>query len=213
MIISVNKLVGSWIYRTREALNSNTVFMNRIKDYPFIGDCLFNGKFHLWYFPGTPQEISQILNAFDKNVNGSKIKFPAFFNYNTFRQNKTDEGTKVYLNLAAVARTLDELTTGERENKIFDLLLRDIYEEFINQIIKSKYVRAGFVRPVHDYYEVFSTGGNADIVEKRYGDHIDAIEMHNMQLYIEENNCERDRIKIELENNLVLEDLNNIIKQ
>lgn len=62
MILSVNKIIGSAVYRTREMLNKDQSFIDGLSKYNFAGDCLFDDKFHLWYYPGTPEEISTILN-------------------------------------------------------------------------------------------------------------------------------------------------------
>ena len=199
MILSVNKIIGSAVYRTREMLNKDQSFIDGLSKYNFSGDCLFDDKFHLWYYPGTPEEISGILNQLNKITEGQKLKFPAVFNYNTFKQTKTDKGTIVSLNLAIVARTFTEWTTGERDDKVFDTVLRPVYEALVKSL-KRPYIRwdDGFINPTHDYYEVFTTGQNK--------------ELHNLRLVISESDCERYKEEIEREHNLVLEDLNNLIQ-
>lgn len=218
MILSVNKIIGSAVYRTREILNKDQSFIDGLSKYNytdvnFANDCLFDDKFHLWYYPGTPEEISTILNQLNKITEGQKLKFPAIFNYNTFKQTKTDKGTIVSLNLAIVARTFTEWTTGERDNKVFDTVLRPVYEALVKSL-KRPYIRwaDGFINPTHDYYEVFTTGQNKEVVENQYTDHLDAIELHNLRLVISEGDCERYKEEIEREYNLVLEDLNNLIQ-
>ncbi|SHF49893.1 hypothetical protein [Dysgonomonas macrotermitis] len=213
MILSVNKIIGSAVYRTKETLNKNKSFIDGLSKYAYVDDCLFDDEFHLWYYPGTPDEISTILNQLNNIPEGQKLKFPAIINYNTFKQVKTDTGTSVYLSIAIVARTFSEWTTGGRDNKVFDPVLRPVYEAFIKSL-KRRYVSwgDGFIKPSHDYFEVFTTGQNKEVVENRYTDHLDVIELHNLKLIINESDCESYKEEIELENKLVLENFKNLIQ-
>ena len=66
-MISPNKLIGSVVLRTMDALNKDAVFLEGVKVYEFWPSCLKDGQLHLWHYPGTPNEISNIL------VQGGKL--------------------------------------------------------------------------------------------------------------------------------------------
>lgn len=204
IVASPNKIIGALVYRTRDALNKDASFLENASQYKFIPDSMHDGKMSLWHYPGTPDEISGMLNFMDKNPNGNKLKFPAIFNYNTIRQSKSGQKVTLNYNLAIVGRVLNNWTTQQRETQLFDRLLRGIYKEFINQIKISGWFLTELPYPSHNYYEVFTTGGNQGILlEKKYGDFIDAIELHNLSLTLRTNLCEKDLKKIEEQNKLV----------
>lgn len=204
-IISPNKIIGSLVYRTREALNNDASFMEIIKNYEFYPSCVYKDSFSLWHYPGTPNEISNVLIAMNKGKEGSKLKFPSVFNFQSIRQNKNGNSLTIYYNLAFVAPVVSTWLTQEREEQVFKPILRPIYEEFFRQITKSGYFRSAYGFIPHDYYEVFTTGNNQDeLIKGRYGDFIDAIEVHNIGLTIKRL-CQKDLDTIEHENNLVTE--------
>lgn len=211
--ISPNKIIGALVYRTRENLNKNASFLEKASLYKFITDSMNDGKISLWHYPGTPDEISGILNFMDKNPNGNKLKFPSIFNYNTIKQTKSGQKVIINYNLAIVGRVLNNWTTEQRDTQLFDRLLRPIYEEFIRQVKGCGWFITELPLPTHSYYEVFTTGGNQGVLLERYGDYVDAIELHNLSLTLRPNLCEKDLIKIEEENKKVTEGFELILKK
>lgn len=111
--------------------------------------------------------------------------------------------TTISLNLAICASTLSDWLTGQREVQTFDLVLRPIYEEFIRQVGKCIYFIQGYGMPPHTKYEAFTTGNNEGVLVKQWGEHIDAIEIHDLQLTLNTRLCDRDFALIDEENRLL----------
>lgn len=205
-MISPNRIIGSLTYRTREALRNNKEFIENLKKYKFSPNCFIDNEFSLWHYPGAPQEISLVQNDLNKAVingeSGSKYKFPSIFNFQSIRQHKEFDNNIIYYQLAFVARVESIWLTQTREAQTFDLLLRPVYLEFFNQIKKSGYFHLDY-EITHDYYEIITTGEDkSKLIKDRYGDYIDAIEIHNLALKLKDT-CKRDIDKIKKENDLV----------
>lgn len=211
MIVSPNKIIGSLVYRTRTALNKDERFKSALKDYAYSGNCLVDDKFLLWHYPGTGSEISRVLLKIGENPNGALLKFPAILNFQSIKQEKKEGKNLIYYNLAIVGSVAGEWTTEQREVQVFDKLLRPIYEEFMKQVKGCEYFQLNFGTPTHTYYEVFTTGDNSSELMNRYGDCIDAIELHNVILSLKPVLCERHLSVMENENNLVTEDINQLL--
>lgn len=211
-MISANKIIGSLVYRTREALNGNKEFKEALKKYMFSRNCLVRDKFSLWHYPGTPSEISTCLLKIGEHHNGSRLKFPAILNYQTIKQDRGEE-TVIHYNLAIVGSVKSDWTTEQRENQVFDLLLRPVYDEFMKQVQACKWFANGYDTPSHEYYEVFTTGSSSSDLDKTYGDYIDAIELHDLRLTLNSKLCDKDIKVIIDENNLVTSDIKNILKE
>lgn len=212
MIISPNKIMGSLVYRTREALNTNMRFINKAKEYEFAPDCFIGDKFSFWHYPGTQNEISTALISHNRISEGRKLKFPSLFNFQPIRQRRDGDSITVYYNLAFVAPVVSKWFTEEREREVFDPILRPVYETFMDQVNKSGYfIRDYGMYPPHNYLEVFTTGENGGELVNRYSEHIDAIEIHDMGLLLRK--CYPDDVwkQIEKENSLVTETLNELI--
>lgn len=200
-MISVNAIIGSLVYRTREALNKNAKFLHDIQNYAFVDNCMVDGRFSLWHYPGTMNEISNVLLNLDKHINGNLLKFPSFLNFQNIKQDKGSE-TIIHYNLAIVAPVLSEWLTEEREYQTFELVLRPIYEEFIRQVSMSGFFNIDYGTPQHTYYEVFTTGDSSGVMLERYGDNMDAIELHDLRLELKPRFCHEETIK--RENKLVI---------
>ncbi len=211
VIVSPNKLMGMLVYRTREALGRDREFLAGLQEYVFSPNCHVDGRFLFWHYPGTPNEISNVLLAIGEQVNGARLKFPAVLNYQPVRQRRVQGSTTLYCNLAIVGSVERDWTTQQREAQVFDLLLRPIYREFMRQIELSGYFRTGYGTPPHDYYEVFTTGGNSAEISARYGDYVDAIELHDLELKPSALLCDRDLEVIEEDNENVTKDINLIL--
>lgn len=213
MTISANKIIGALIYRTRKSLNENAVFLKNLSSYYFAPNCIIDGKFNLWHYPGTPNEISNSLLSIGKATNGKLLKFPSFFNFQTIKQTKYKQTVTINYNLAIVGSVLNDWRTQTREDQVFDKLLRPIYDEFIKQIVSCGWFNIDLPIPSHTYYEVFTTGNNQGVLLDRYGGYVDAIELHNLSLNLKWNLCGDIIQKIEEENKLVTENFQQILKK
>ena len=211
-MISPNSIIGALVYRTRQALGSDPHFLEALSSYYYASNCLVDGKFLLWHFPGTQPEISSVLLKLGQHPNGGRLKFPSVLNFQSIRQNKKGLDTTIYFNLAIVGSVLREWTTQTREIEVFVKVLRPIYEEFMRQVVSCGYFRIGYGNPSHQYYEVFTTGGNQSKIMSMYGDHIDAIEIHDLELTLASNLCDRDFRQIEQDNQKVTENIGEILK-
>lgn len=210
-MISPNKIIGSIVYRTRIALNKNNTFKSNLQGYYYNPNCLVKDEFSLWHYPGTNNEISNALLLISKHPNGSRVKFPAILNFQPIRQEKHENSITIYYNIAIVGSVKREWTTEQRETQVFDKLLRPIYEEFIRQLQSSGYFITGYGLPSHTYYEIFTTGNASGEIIERYGDCIDAIELHNLALQLNTNLCNREIKRIDEENASVTENISKLL--
>ena len=176
MTVSPNTIIGSLVWRTREALNRNAAFLDALAGYYYAPNCLVDGKFGFWHFPGTQAEISAVLLKLGEAVNGSMLKFPAVLNFQSIRQQRKGDAVTLNYNLAIAGSVKSTWTTREREAELFERVLRPVYDEFMRQAALSGYFLTDYGLPPHDYYEVFTTGGNAAQIKDLYGEHVDAIE-------------------------------------
>lgn len=184
-MISHNKIIGSLVYRTMEAMNNNQHFIDGIDLYPYAANCFTGDHFNFWHYAGPHNEISSILTLSGEHLNGGKVKFPSVLNFQTVRQSIDGIDREISYNLSFIARTEPNWTTGEREKYVFDPLLRPLVDEFIYQVNNYPYFRSGYGIGF-DYYEVFTYGKNQGVLTDAYGDYIDAIEIQNMKVAIDQ---------------------------
>ena len=207
-MISPNNLIGSLVYRTREALNKNNAFLEKIKAYRFYDLVSDGGKVQLWHYPGTPEEISDTFLQM-QDIKSSKYKYPAVFNYQNIRQQYgVQQGCiNLFFNIAFVVPTHKDWQTPTREKLVFDMILRDIYREFMNQIRRCRFIQTPMGDIPHDRYDVFTTGESADkALQRLYCDLIDAIQIINLRLKVLDI-CDRDLALIEEESNKVFDNI------
>ena len=207
-MISPIKIIGSLVYKTRESLRTNQSFLYGLSACKYR-DCFFkNGEFNLWHFPATANEISNTFLSIGKAIDGCTDKFPALFNFmpveQTYYRANSVNRIRLTYNLAFVAPVSSPWTTEQREVFVFEPVLRPIVDEFMKQISNSGYFDTNFGFIPHSRYEVFTTGDNQDErIKGRYGDYMDAIELHSLQLTLN-NLCNSDLKKIEKENSLII---------
>lgn len=210
-MISPNAIMGMLVYRTREALNGNEAFIASLGKYAYYENCYVDGQFLFWHYPGTKNEISNALLTIGEHPNGARAKFPAMLNYQPVKQKKNGLSTTLYYNLAIAGSVLSDWTTEERDVQVFEPLLRPVYAEFIRQVTACGYFKMDYGYPAHNYYEVFTTGKNMTDLEAMYGDHIDAIELHSLELTLRSNLCAKDLARIADDNAKVTKDINKIL--
>lgn len=214
MIISATKLIGAVVQRTMDALNANPSFIEAAKTYELWPNCFRNGKLHLWHYPGTPNEIANVLVNVGKLLNGASLKFPAVLDFHPVRQSRdVSMGVdRITYSLAIIVPVRKDWLTQTRERYVFEPILRPIYEELVRQVKSFPAFSVGYELP-HDYYEVFTTGGSAETVAQRYGDYIDAIEIHDLSLAVRHDMCKRDLDALYAEADKVTDNINNIINR
>lgn len=123
------------------------------------------------------------------------FRYPSILSFQMVQQKMTDQRTLTY-NLAIVAPVNSEWTTEQREHFVFEPILRPIYTELLRQIKDSAFF-TGYNMP-HEYYEVFTTGGNAGKLIEQYGDYLDAVEIHKLSLTLGAAICtQQEQIKKE----------------
>ncbi len=191
MTVSPNTIIGSLVWRTREALNRNAAFLDALAGYYYAPNCLVDGKFGFWHFPGTQAE-------------------PAVLNFQSIRQQRKGDAVTLNYNLAIAGSVKSTWTTREREAELFEKVLRPVYDEFMRQAALSGYFLTDYGLPPHDYYEVFTTGGNAAQIKDLYGEHVDAIELHNLSLVLKPL-CQRQLEQIATENDRVTENIADLL--
>lgn len=201
-MISPIKIIGSLAYQTREALNNNPDFILGARNYMY--NLFSDDRFNLWHYPGTGNEISNILLSFQKSNDSASIKFPALFDFHPILQDFSGNTVTLTYNLAFVAPTRSDWTTEQREKFVFEPILRPMYQEFFNQISKSaKLFQLGFGHISHRMHEVYTTGNNQDEdIKGRYSDYVDAIRIEDLKLTLKPI-CQRDIDLIEQQNQLV----------
>ena len=211
-----NEILGSLIYRTTQALNRNTQFIKGLEKYIFWPNLVNEGRFHLWHFPGTGQEISGVFQVLGENpIFGAKLKFPAILNFQSIvEEHGFMEGvTARRYNLAIISPVLSEWTTQEREAQVYKQVLRPIEDELINQIERCEYLQT----PLGSFPYVSAyvpTTGNAlnSVMKNRYGDFVDVIELPAFTLKTKNDICDAMSNKIIEESNKVTDEIKNIIK-
>jgi hypothetical protein len=216
-MVSANQIIGSLVYRTREALNANPAFLASAQSYVGIlqeatgkGYALFapDGKIQLWHYCGTPEEIAAYFLKMQEAAL-SRYKFPAVFNYQSVREDfglKGNISAKTY-NLAFVAPTHPNWGTPTREKEVRDKLLVHIYHEFMRQIRKSKYFLVPMSGVVHTSYWVPTTGERVTkVLDYLYADFMDAIQVVNLRLQVYETICGKEEALLSQESNLVFQD-------
>jgi len=215
MIVTPNEIIGSLIYRTTQALNNNTRFIDDIKKYKFWPSLVNEDRLHLWHFPGTQQEVSQVFQTLGKDsMNGSKLKFPAILNFQgVVEEHKFTSGiTLNRYNLAIVSPVLSDWTTQQREEQVYKLVLRPIEEELIRQIESCEYLSTPIGRFPYISSYIPTTGKALNSIMKiQYGDFMDAIEMPNFTLRVIDNVCASMSSKIIEESKKVTDEIKNLI--
>jgi hypothetical protein len=211
--MTANEIMGSLVYRTNKALNGNQGFLEALKRYHYYPTVAGDGGLHLWHFPGTSQEISQVFQALSKDaMRGGKLKFPGLLNYQGVIQEHGGSTTVMRYNLAIVAPVLSEWTTQQREEQVYKPVLKPIEDEFIKQIELFPHIQT----PVGKFPYVSAyipTTGRAlnSIIKMQYGDFIDAIEFPNLSIKVL-GTCSGMSKTIAEESKKVTDEIKNLIK-
>lgn len=139
------------------------------------------------YDHGHPMEIIETLKQKDNSDTLVFKKYPAVFLFQDFKETIGEPGiaTAARLHLIIVAATLPEYKASERYTKNFKPILYPIYLELKNQIFKSgKVMVSNAAKLSADKIDRLFWGkeglyGNTGNI---FNDHLDAIEMQNLDL-------------------------------
>jgi hypothetical protein len=210
-----NELIGCLVYRTNRSLNGNGRFLDALRGYRYCPSVAENGALHLWHFPGTAQELSQVFQSLSKDaVYGGKLKFPAVLN---FQSVVTERGfqpgvTMMRYNLAIVTPVSPDWTTQEREAQAYRLVLRPIEDEFVRQIDRFPFFQSPVGRfPYMSVYVPTVSKSLNSIMKIRYGDFIDAIELPNLSIKVMDA-CSSMSEKITEESKKITDEIKNLTK-
>jgi hypothetical protein len=206
MIVSPNELIGSIVYRTREALNGNHSYMQGIRKYKYYPAITNDsGKLQLWHYAGTFEEISEKYVRMN-DIESCRLKFPAIFNYQAVTEDVQNTGLRTLTyNLAFIAPVDPLWGTETREANVWNPVLSGIYAEFLRQIKMS----GAFSLPVgeipHRLHRIPTTGRSAgESVKCIYADYMDAFQISGLRLNVGFI-CEKDLMQIHEENRKVSE--------
>lgn len=219
-MISHIDIIGALVYRTRNALNKNTLFFDKAKNYPYYR-ALFDNKpydkrLHLWHFAGTDAEIKEIFERIGKSESQAQMLFPCVLNYqDVIETHGVGKDGLVQLDYdIAICCPVDSTWTTEQRNRIaHDNILEPIYDEFMRQLRKCGWFQIpmqglDFIRA-----KVFTTGTSSHrVLRVNYGWYVDYIQIVDLRPLLKPNLCEDDVNTIKREAELVTENFKNLIK-
>jgi hypothetical protein len=210
--MTANEIIGSLVYRTNKALNGNQKFLDAIKEYHYYPTVANDNGLHLWHFPGTNQEISQVFQLLSKDaIRGGKLKFPGLLNFQSVIQEHGREATVMRYNLAIVAPVWSEWTTQQREEQVYKLVLKPIEDEFINQVERFPHFQTPMGKFPYTSLYVPTTGRALNSIMKiQYGDFLDAVELPNLSIKVSETCSSMSRIIVE-ESKKVTDEIKNLL--
>lgn len=220
---SVNavNLIGALTYRTSKALNvikkgeTESEILKNVKGYKYWENMFHKNEIHLWHYPGTQNEILETWGKIQKDQLSAIKRYPAILNYQNIRQERGRKPgmSRIFYQLAIVAPVDSQWTTQQRNDNVFQYVLRPIYDEFIRQIDRSGWFEVGFDGVHHSYTEVFTTGTSYNqVIRMQYGDYLDAIQLTDLRLDVKLNMCIRDAQTIEKESRQVTDALFDILQ-
>lgn len=144
----------------------------------------------LHYEHGHPVEIDNILQAWGKNPDNSKVKYPLLALFQDFEEEKgTQSGidSVVKLELIIATMTLPEYTAAQRMEKTFVPILYPLYYSLITSITRSGYFAETAEHLLkHTKTDRMFWGRNKAAA---FGDYVDAIHITNLQLRVKTFYC------------------------
>jgi hypothetical protein len=142
------------------------------------------------YEHGSRQNIDEVLAAWTKNPDNSKVKYPLIGLIQPFTEKKSaiiGTESEVTFKLVIANFTDPGYTPDQREANNFVPVLRPIYRQLIESILKSGYFAGSpyekLTPDITDLYEWGEKGGSV------FCDYIDVIFIENLKLSIKEFNC------------------------
>ncbi len=135
---------------------------------------------------GTLREIVENLNTLGK---GGKVKYPLVALIEPFRQRITDDGTRANLRLLIATMTSKTLKADERLEQNYKPILFPAYEALIDEI-KRVTASSTLEHTLINHFEMGREslqGYDKAILD----DHVDAIEINDMNVLFRENKCKQ----------------------
>lgn len=140
--------------------------------------------FDLFFQYGTLREIVGNLNTLGK---GGKVKYPLVALIEPFKQRITEDGARASLRLLIATMTKKTLKADERLEQNYKPVLFPAYEALINEI-KKVTASSTLEHTIINHFEMGREslqGYDKAILD----DHIDAIEINDMNVLFRENKC------------------------
>jgi hypothetical protein len=146
----------------------------------------------VFYFFGHPIEINNTLTSYSATDTFRKQKYPALFLFMDFAEKRNrQQGIEVEttLQLLIVAESNKDDRACDRYAKVFKPVLYPIYEQFIKKLQNDSSVWCplnGFIahekidRPLISGMQIRTVNGMKNL----FNDHLDAVEISNLQLTI-----------------------------
>jgi hypothetical protein len=142
------------------------------------------------YEHGHPVEIDNILEAWSKTPDNSKVKYPMIALFQDYDEQVTDRADlmcEVKLELIIATMTLPQYTAPQRMVNTFVPILYPLYYQFIQSVIKSGYFAGvAYGKPDHTKTDRMFWGKNKEAV---FCDYVDAVHIQNLSLKVKQFNC------------------------
>jgi len=150
---------------------------------------------YVGYEYGHPVEINETLVALSKNTSNPTNRFPLVCLFTDITEHKGigyGNDSEVSLQLLIAQLTQKNLSSRQRMAVNFKPTLIPIYNELINQIVKSRYFRQSSAETIkHDKTNRLFWGktgiyGNNGLI---FTDLLDCIEIKNLVITVKQQNC------------------------
>lgn len=147
----------------------------------------------LYFMQGHPKEIVDVLASYTQSPTHKNKKYPLIALLRDFKEKQSTikDGVRISFNPKFIICTLTSPTmrADEREVKNFIPVLHPIFNEFIYQITQSEY----FGMPHFDTLNIEKWDryywGNEAMDKNKLNDHVDAVEISNIDLNFFKKNC------------------------
>jgi len=179
--------IGSTIYKLLTATSANfTVTGTGITATIWTAN-------DLYYLPGHPKEISDILTERDKDKNLKFQKYPLIVLFTDIRIKSGDPkfyGELTGLDMAIIGSSEKTYSTTQRYDNVITPTLYPLLNTLIKKIQKSRYFTGTTPRLEYERFERPFWGSTQKYgnVANMFNDPLDAIELHNIKMKIKEGN-------------------------
>lgn len=165
-MIVITDLFADIVKRVSERYGSNVAYM--------FGD---------WAY------ISAQLTTWSKSAETARLKYPAIFLYSPFEEDKTEKDAQctATVDLLIVVNTLAEYTNEDRSVVSYAQCLRPIYELFIDELKKDKWLDFGYENIVEHRYVDNYRYGNRGVDGpdgNPFKDRIDGIDIKDLKITV-----------------------------
>jgi len=142
------------------------------------------------YEHGHPVEIDNILAAWSKTPDNSKVKYPMIALFQDFDEVVSEDprfASDVRLELIIATMTLPSYTAPQRMENTFVPILYPLYHQLMVSIASSGYFSGVAYKPApHTKTDRMFWGRNKKAV---FGDYVDAVHITNLSLKVKKFSC------------------------